>query len=75
MLRPWEVMLDDGLMHRLMQLFAMDNQEIRVSVLWAIKNLLAKSNFTTKTMVTKHLQLSHVAEYVMSSALSHSGSF
>ena len=65
MLRLREVMLDDGLMHRLMQLFAVDNQEIQVSVLWAIKNLLAKSNFTTKTVATKQLQLSHIAEYVL----------
>ncbi|KAG6334987.1 hypothetical protein ID866_4101 [Astraeus odoratus] len=49
------VMLEDGLLPRLMQLLSMDNQEIRVGVLWAIKNLLVKSILATKEMTMSHL--------------------
>lgn len=56
------VMLEDGLMRRLMQLFAMDNQEIRVNVLWTIKNLLSKSTSGMKNMAMTHLGWPHLAE-------------
>ncbi|KAI6124717.1 ARM repeat-containing protein [Pisolithus croceorrhizus] len=56
------VMLEDGLLPRLMQLFGMENQEIRVSVLWAMKNLLAKSVSRMKDTVMQHLGWSHLAE-------------
>lgn len=55
-------MLEDGLLPRLMQLFAVENQKIRVSVLWAIKNLLAKSVIATKVMAITHLGWSHLAK-------------
>lgn len=56
------VMLEDGLLPRLMQLFEMENQEIRVSVLWAIKNLLAKSVSRMKDTTMQHLGWSYLAE-------------
>ncbi|KAL4068184.1 ARM repeat-containing protein [Scleroderma citrinum] len=59
-LRP--VMLNDGLLRRLMQLFEMDNQEIRVNVLWAIKSLLAKSTSAVQTTAMSHLGWQHLAE-------------
>ncbi|KAI5990570.1 ARM repeat-containing protein [Pisolithus orientalis] len=57
-----KVMLEDGLLPRLMQLFGMEDQEIRVSVLWAIKNLLAKSQSSTKDMVMQHLGWSQLPD-------------
>lgn len=64
-----EAMLADGLLLRLMQLSRSEDQEIRVSVLWAMKNLLCKSSLATKRMVMTHLGWSHLAEYVTSCTL------
>lgn len=57
-------MLADGLLSRLMQLSTMEDQEIRVSVLWALKNLLCKSSLATKRTVMTHLGWTHLTEYV-----------
>ncbi|KAH0826931.1 ARM repeat-containing protein [Lanmaoa asiatica] len=59
-----KVMLADGLLPRLMQLARMEDQDIRVSVLWALKNLLCKSSLATKQMVMTHLGWSHLTELV-----------
>ncbi|KAF9220191.1 ARM repeat-containing protein [Gyrodon lividus] len=61
-LRP--TMLERGLLPRLMRLFTVDDQDIPVSVLWALKNLLCKSNLDTKKKVMEHLAWSHLAELV-----------
>ncbi|KAG8217986.1 ARM repeat-containing protein [Butyriboletus roseoflavus] len=58
------VMLADDLLPRLMQLSRIEDQEIRVSVLWALKNLLCKSNLCTKRMVMTQLKWTHLAELV-----------
>ncbi|KAH0826946.1 armadillo-type protein [Lanmaoa asiatica] len=59
-----KVMLADGLLPRLMQLAGMEDQDIRVSVLWALKNLLCKSSLATKQMVMTHLGWTHLTELV-----------
>ena len=59
-----KVMLADGLLSRLMQLSAMEDPEIRVSVLWALKNLLCKSSLDTKRMVMTHLGWIRLSEYI-----------
>ncbi|KIJ59697.1 hypothetical protein HYDPIDRAFT_162060 [Hydnomerulius pinastri MD-312] len=61
-LRP--IMLSDGLLPRLLRLFEVDDREIRVSVLWALKNLLGKSNLPTKAAVMAHLKWPRLAELV-----------
>lgn len=59
-----KIMLADGLLPRLMQLSRIEDHEIRVSVLWALKNLLCKSSLSTKRTVMTHLEWTHLAEYV-----------
>ncbi|KAI5981447.1 armadillo-type protein [Pisolithus albus] len=54
-----DVMLEDGLLPRLMQLFGLENKEIRVR---AIKNLLVKSVSCMKVTTMQHLGWSHLAE-------------
>ncbi|KAF8548583.1 ARM repeat-containing protein [Imleria badia] len=61
-LRP--AMLSDGLLPRLMWLSRSEDQEIRMGVLWALKNLLCKSSLATKQMVMTHLGWTHLAELV-----------
>ncbi|KAF8447260.1 armadillo-type protein [Boletus edulis BED1] len=61
-LRP--VMLADGLLPRLMRLFNVEDQEIRMGALWGLKNLLCKSSLATKQMVMTHLGWTHLAELV-----------
>ncbi|KAN0076756.1 Armadillo-type fold [Tylopilus felleus] len=61
-LRP--VMLADGLLPRLMGLSKVEDQEIRMGVLWAMKNLLCKSSLSTKQMVMTHLGWTRLAELV-----------
>lgn len=60
-----KVMLADGLLPRLMRLSRTEDQEIRVGVLWALKNLLCKSSLATKQMVMTHVGWTHLTEYVI----------
>ncbi|KIK78727.1 hypothetical protein PAXRUDRAFT_36581 [Paxillus rubicundulus Ve08.2h10] len=59
-----QIMLSDGLLPRLMRLITIDDRDIRVSVLWALKNLSSKSTVTTKSMVMDYLGWNYLAELV-----------
>ncbi|KAG9308403.1 armadillo-type protein [Chiua virens] len=61
-LRP--VMIADGLLPRLTKLFKIEDQGIRVNVLWALKNLICKSSLSTKRGVMTQLGWNHLAELV-----------
>ncbi|KAG1756841.1 ARM repeat-containing protein [Suillus paluster] len=48
-------LLDQGLLPRLMQLFSSDDLNMRVSILWTMRNTLDKSNLGIKQTVMTHL--------------------
>jgi len=52
-------------MPRLMQLLHSGDSALRLSALWAVKNLLRKTSSETKRDVMNHLGWQELAEYVL----------
>lgn len=48
-------LLAEGLLPRLIQLLSFDDLEMRVSVLWTMRNTLCKSDHRTRQAVMSHL--------------------
>jgi hypothetical protein len=57
-----KIFLDQGLVPRLVRVLAMDDPTLRVSALWAVKNLLKKTSTETKKDVMRCLTWEALAE-------------